>query len=251
MQYDAASPLSEDFEALQRAAEYRRSVRRFTQQPIEAGDMRAILELAPLAPSSSNLQPYELYWVRTPARRAALVEACLAQSAARQAQELVVCIARWDRWNLVRKEYLAFLETQPDIPAPVLLYYRRLAQGYYGQGPFNLWGKLKWLGTALVGLIRPTIRFPLSRSDMRLWATKSAALACENIMLAAAAKGIDTCAMEGNDPMRVGSAIGLNPLTWKWRWDVPMVLALGYRDPQHGLMGPRWRRSNEALIKEV
>lgn len=251
MQYDTVSPLSPDFEALRRAAEYRRSVRRFTQQAIQPQDMREILELGPLAPNSSNLQPYELYWVRSPARREALVKACLSQSAARQAQELVVCIARWDQWNLVRKEYLAFLETQPDIPDPVLLYYRRLAQGYYGQGPLSLFGLVKWIGTTLFGLVRPTIRFPLSRSDMRLWATKSAALACENLMLAAAAKGIDTCAMEGNDPVRVGAAIGLPAWSWKWRWDVPMVLAFGYRDPEHGLLGPRWRRNSAALIKEV
>jgi nitroreductase len=180
-----------------------------------------------------------------------LVAACLSQSAARQAQELVVCIARWDRWNTTRKEYLAFLESQPDMPAGVLLYYRRLAQGYYGQGPFGLLGSLKRVGTAILGLFQPTIRFPVSRADMRVWAVKSAALVCQNLMLAATAKGFDSCAMEGNDPLRVGAVVGMRRWGWKRTWDVPMVLAFGYRDARHGILGPRWRRAREQLIKEV
>jgi nitroreductase len=236
---------------LQHAAEYRRSVRRYTAQPILEADMREILDLGLLAPSSSNMQPFELYWVRSPERRSALVEACLAQSAAREAQELVVCIARWDRWNVTRKEYLAFLETQPDIHKSVMLYYRSLAQGYYGQGPLSSFGFLKWLAATTVGFFRPIVRFPFNRGDMRLWAVKSAALVCENLMLAAAAKGIDSCAMEGNDPVRVGGIVGLPRWRWKLSWDVPMVLAFGYRNPKTGLLGERWRRDRSELIKEV
>jgi nitroreductase len=239
------------FDNLERVATLRRSVRRFTTQAIDETDMHEILDLGLLAPTSSNMQPFELYWVRSSEKRAALVKACLDQSAARQAQELVVCIARWDRWNATRKEYLAFLETQPDIPAPVLLYYRRLAQAYYGQGPFGLFGLLKRLGAALVGMIQPTVRFPVSRNDMRVWAVKSAALVCQNLMLAAVAKGFDSCAMEGNDPLRVGAVVGMKRFGWKRTWDVPMVLAFGYRDPQSALLGPRWRRERAQLIKEI
>ena len=239
------------YESLEQVAMLRRSVRRFSARTISPSDMQEILDLSLLAPSSSNMQPFELIWVRSPERRAALVEACLSQSAARQAQELVVCIARWDRWNDTRKEYLAFLESQPDIPAGVLLYYRRLAIGYYGQGPFGLFGLLKRVGAALVGLTRPIVRFPVSRGDMRVWAVKSAALVCQNLMLAASAKGFDSCAMEGNDPLRVGAVVGMKRWSWKRTWDVPMVLAFGYREPEASLLGPRWRRERSALIREV
>lgn len=239
------------FRSLKRAAEYRRSVRRYTEQPIAEADMRAILALGLLAPTSSNMQPFELFWVRSPERRSALVEACLAQSAAREAQELVVCIARWDRWNQTRQEYLAFLETQPDIHKSVMLYYRSLARGYYGQGPLDSFGLIKWLAASLVGLWRPIVRFPFNREDMRLWAVKSAALVCENLMLAAATKGIDSCAMEGNDPLRVGRVVGMRRWSWKRSWDVPMVLAFGYRNPKTGLLGERWRRDPGQLIKEI
>jgi hypothetical protein len=40
---------------------------------------------------------------------------------------------------------------------------------------------------------------------------------------------------------------------WGWRrtWDVPMVLAFGYRNPKTGLLGERWRRDPAQLIKEI
>jgi nitroreductase len=241
----------ENFRSLQRIAEQRRSVRRFTSRPIRASDMQEILDLGLLAPTSSNLQPFELFWVRSPERHAPLVAACLSQSAAREAQELVVCIARWDLWNVTRAEYLRFLENQSGIHESVLLYYRRLAQAYYGQGPLSLFGLFKWMGASAFGLLRPTVRFPFSQSDMRVWAMKSAALVCENVMLAAAAKGIDSCAMEGNDPVRVGRVVGMKRWRWKRGWDVVMVLAFGYRDPQTGILGQRWRRERGELIKEI
>ena len=42
----------------------RRSVRVYTDEPIQEKDMMECLELALLAPNSSNLQPWEFYWVR-------------------------------------------------------------------------------------------------------------------------------------------------------------------------------------------
>ena len=47
----------------------RRSVRNFTNEPVLEKDMRACLELTVLAPNSSNLQPWEFYWVRQSKKR--------------------------------------------------------------------------------------------------------------------------------------------------------------------------------------
>lgn len=44
----------------------RRSVRNYNDEPVLEQDMKACLELALLAPNSSNLQPWEFYWVRSP-----------------------------------------------------------------------------------------------------------------------------------------------------------------------------------------
>lgn len=234
---------ADEFESVVRR---RRSIRKFTPQPIAEEDMRYVLDMALLAPNSSNLQPCELYWVRSPEKKKRLVEACRSQSAARTAQELVVCVARWDRWNDTRKEYLAWLEAQEGIPSPVMLYYRRLSQALYDLGPLGVLGLGRKVGATVTGLFRPVPRAPVSREDMRVWAVKSAALACENLMLAATAKGFDTCPMEGMDPVRVAKIVGVEGDGF----DIPMVLALGYRQPK-AVWARQWRRDREKLVHEI
>lgn len=61
-----------EFAALTRA---RRSVRAFTDQPVESEKLKAIVEAAALAPSAGNLQAYEVYQVTSPRARSALAHA--------------------------------------------------------------------------------------------------------------------------------------------------------------------------------
>lgn len=250
-----ASPLTPDLAALDfdghfhefdRVTRRRRSVRRFTDRPIAEDDMRDVLDLGLLAPNSSNLQAYEFYWVRSPDKKDALVKACLSQSAARTAQELVVCVARWDQWNDTRREYLGWLETQAGIPKQVMLYYRSLAQTLYTQGPLGVAGVARKAVATLTGLARAVPRGPSSEEDMRVWAVKSAALSCENMMLAACAKGFDSCPMEGMDAVRVGKIVGVGGS----RWDIPMVLGFGYRS-ERAIWGQQWRRERDKLVHEI
>ncbi len=42
----------------------RRSVRKFTGQKVEEIKIRKSLDAALIAPNSSNMQPWEFYWVR-------------------------------------------------------------------------------------------------------------------------------------------------------------------------------------------
>lgn len=249
------SPITPELEALtfegrypefERIVRRRRSVRRFTKQPIAEQDMRDLLDMAILAPNSSNLQAFEFYWVRSPDKKKALVQACLSQSAARTAQELVVCVARWDQWDQTRAEYLEWLKTQRNIPRPVMLYYSKLAQTLYGQGPLGIFGKARQVTATLTGLARAVPRGPVSQEDMRIWAVKSAALACENMMLAAVAKGFDSCPMEGMDAVRVGRIVGMKGD----RWDIPMVLGFGHR-AETAIWARQWRRDREKLIHEI
>lgn len=221
-------------------------MRRFTKRPVAEADMNDLLDAALLAPNSSNLQPFEFVWVRSPDKKQALVEACLSQSAARTAQELVVAVARWDRWDDTRREYLAWLTEQAQIPKQVMLYYRGLATSLYAQGPLGIAGAARKLTTHVAGLFRPVPRGPVSQEDMRVWAVKTTALACENLMLAAVAKGLDTCPMEGMDAVRVGRICGLTGSAW----DVPMVIGVGYR-AENAIWATQWRRDREKLVREI
>ena len=88
----------------------RRSVRNYNDEPVLEQDMKACLELALLAPNSSNLQPWEFYWVRSPEKKQKLVSYCLGQPAAATAQELVVAVARPDYWKVNQKRMLELIE---------------------------------------------------------------------------------------------------------------------------------------------
>src|SRR5690349_19642512 len=70
--------------------ESRRAVRDFDDTPLADGDVRAVVAEALLAPSSGNLQPYRIHWVRDPATKAALARACNGQRAAASAPTLLV-----------------------------------------------------------------------------------------------------------------------------------------------------------------
>lgn len=230
--------------------EGRRAIRKFASRPVLEGDMNDVIDAALLAPTSSNLQPFELVWVRSEDARHELVRACLSQSAARTAAELVVCVARWDRCDETRRQLAALTEQRPGARRMERFYYDRLARWVYDLGPLGLYGRARQALLAPAHLVLPLPRGPVTRSDVRTWAIKSAALVCENFMLAARAKGLDTCPMGGLDPVRVGRIAGLSPHDWKRTWDVTMVLAVGYRD-ERSVVTPRWRRKRSALVREI
>ena len=68
-----------DFEAFKTVVNSRRSIRVYEPTPIPDAVMRECLELTLLAPNSSNLQPWEFFWVRSAEKKAELVKLCLSQ----------------------------------------------------------------------------------------------------------------------------------------------------------------------------
>lgn len=223
----------------------RRSIRVFTNEKVPQHVMEQVLDWALLAPNSSNLQAWEFYWVKEPRKKSELVEACLNQPAARTAQELIVCVARLDSWKRVRKEMVTHFKKQENVPAPAIAYYEKLVPFAYSQGPLSIFGFMKRILTTFIGLFRPIPREPMSRADMRVWAHKSTALACQNIMMGFSAHGFDTCPMEGLDSSRVKKILELGRNA-----EIVMSIAVGKRDKK-GLYGPRIRMPKEEFIKII
>ena len=95
--YYEPAPQDIDVANFRKVIESRRSVRKFTERAIPSEVLDACLDLALLAPNSSNLQPWTFYLVQSPAKKKQLVKACLNQLAAKTAAELIICIARTDR----------------------------------------------------------------------------------------------------------------------------------------------------------
>ena len=67
----------------------RRSSRKFTKKPIPRDAMMRAFDAA-INKNSSNMQTWNFYWVRSEDKNNHLRKLCLSQSAAREAQELVV-----------------------------------------------------------------------------------------------------------------------------------------------------------------
>ncbi|PXX90901.1 nitroreductase family protein [Marinobacter vulgaris] len=219
----------------------RRSVRRFTEEPVPDHVLDDCLELAMLAPNSSNLQPWEFYVVRTPDLKAKLAEACLGQNAAKTAPVLIAVVARTDTW---RKHSRMALEQWPEekLPGIVEKYYSKIVPIHYNQGPFGLFGAAKKAAGLFVGLTRPVPRGPYSPNEMKIWATKSTALAAENLMLALRAHGYDSCPMEGFDECRVRRLLKLLK-----KGQVTMILAAGKRS-EKGVYNRQYRFDKDDLV---
>ena len=83
--YFEAAPTDIDVDNFRKVVESRRSVRKFTDRPIPSDVLDACIDLALIAPNSSNLQPWTFYVVQDAAKKKQLVKACLGQLAAKTA----------------------------------------------------------------------------------------------------------------------------------------------------------------------
>ncbi|MBC7466560.1 MAG: nitroreductase family protein [Bdellovibrio sp.] len=227
----------EFFEAVQK----RRSVRKYSDKPVPEQVMNKALDAALLAPNSSNAQTWQFHWVRTPALKKKMVDACLGQGAAATAQELLVVSIKPNLWKKTTQEILN--SKQPEgLEKQMQQYYGKLIPFMYGM---QILAPLKWIIFNGMGLFKATPRKPWSLRDRTETCVKSAALGCENFMLAIAAQGFDTCPMEGFDESRVKSILNLG-----WGDTVVMVISVGER-VDRGVWGPRHRGPRDWFVFEV
>jgi len=223
----------------------RRSVRVFNDDTVNPEDLKECLELALLAPTSSNLQCWEFYWVKSKDKKEKLKSYCLNQLAATTAQELIVCVARTDTWKKNKNRIIEHLEKNKPVSKSALSYYKKIVPFVYTQGPFGILGFLKKILIFFVGLFKVVPREPASLSDMRVWAHKTTALACENLMLALRAYGYDSCPMEGMDSKRIIKLLNLSR-----KAEVCMVVGVGKRK-ENGVYGKRFRLDSDEFIKII
>jgi len=205
------------------------------------------LDLALLAPNSSNLQPWEFYWIRSEEKRKKLISYCLRQNTVKTAAEIIVVVARTDTWKRNSKLMLDHLgRKDAAVPKSAANYYSKITPLAYNQGFLGWFGMAKRIFMNLIAISRPMVRQPKSIADMRVWANKSTALACENLMLAFRAYGYDTCPIEGLDQRRIRKMLKLP----YGKAEVCMAISVGKR-AEHGIYGPRIRFDRELFVKEV
>lgn len=239
---------------LQEILNHRRAVRHYDPaQPLDAEKVKECIEMAALAPTSSNMQLWEAYHVVDKDTLNKLAEACLGQRSATSAQQMVVFVTRQDRYNRHRKEIMkaSFDEIERNSPEERKAPRRKLVETYYGKLMpfqysrfFGLLGLLRKLLVQGIGMFRPILR-QVSEQDVRVAVNKSCGLVVQTFMLAMAEKGYDTCPLEGFDSWRVKKILNL-----PYHTEINMIITCGMRLPT-GIHGPRYRLPFEEMYKRV
>ena len=177
-------PSIESIECVDAAIDSRQSIRAFTSQPVERDDIRQILAVASRAPSGANAQPWKTYVLQGRARDELADKVCAAHDAIYADPEQAV----------LYKEAYAY-------------YPQRWIDPYLARRRENGWGLYGLLGIAKGEKDRMHAQhqrnFRFFDAPVGLFFTvntimgQGALLDCgafmQNIMIAARARGLDTC----------------------------------------------------------
>ena len=236
------------------AIEYRRSVRKYLDIQLDEEKVKNCIKNATLAPNSSNMQLWEFYHVTDNKTLKKLSKACFDQNAAKTAVNMVVFVARRDKWRERAKYNLDFLEDMFDKQEKEgkdverrrkvsRRYYKKLMPTIYTDF-LGIVGYYKKILSFFIGLFRPIYREVLF-SDSRVVTHKSVALAAENFMLSMAEIGYDTCPMEGSDTTRVKKILKLPS-----KAEITMIIGCGIR-AENGVYTERFRVPFDDVYKKV
>jgi nitroreductase len=223
----------------------RRAVKAFEPVEIPQALREQLLNAARHAPSSFNTQPYRFFWVESPPRRAAAAKLCMGQMPAQTASALVVAVADIGSLSATSQSQLQWMRENGFSDQKLRDYERtaKIGRIIFMPGPFGIFGALKWSIFRLLNFWKIVGMPPLSRQNIFKWATKSTSLACENLMIAAEALGLNTCPMEGFDGRRLRRFLGLSPR----HHEIVMVIAIGKKSPGY-VEPPQWRRPLDATV---
>jgi len=192
------------------AVKERRSVTFFEAgRTIPGNTLQELIELANLAPSSFNLQPWQVVVVRDPERKKVLRRYALDQSKIEEASAVLIIIA------------------DPDVEVNL-------------NNMLDSWEELGYTKKATRATITDMVRRRYGREgscEQKIFAAKNAALFAMSIMLVAKGLGLDTHAIDGFDetPMKKAFAIPDDKL-------VPMLIAIGYLRRDAMLLQRAFRR---------
>jgi nitroreductase len=221
----------------------RRAIRYFTNEPVRDDDVKAILAAGQFAPSSGNLQPYELHWVKDKEVCKKIGKACNQQRAASTVSTFIVIVATYKNLTKTYKDFLENIENSAFNDEKAKMYYKKKKAEI---GFFSNILSLKVFGLfyEIFTLITPlAVIAPIGQNAMLQWTIKNSIFAAQTILLAASARGIDSCPMEGFNAIQIAKILKL-----KRGYVIPLVIALGKRNPDKEIE-IRWRQSFAKIVK--
>jgi len=201
---------------LKKVYEERRSVNNFnSEKPLEEALLKEIIDLAVLAPSAFNLQPWRLIAVQTEEGKDKLLPLAFNQPKIKQAPVTLILVADKD--------------------------------GYKAENP--VWSELKELAgedNAKGAMEMAAGLYGTSEECQLKFAESNAGLLAMSIMYAAKGLGVDSHPMSGMDFEGIHKAFDL-----KESETVVMLIALGYHDESQTLYPRRLRRGFDQIVEAV
>lgn len=198
--------------------EKRRAVNFFDpQKELSEDQLRQMVEMAAKAPSSFNLQPWNLVVVREPAEKKRLQELAWNQPKVTEAPVTLIVLADRDGWK-------------PDHPMVKHNFQEMIQSGKMTED------KWEWFTGACQSLYGETIE------KQQAFACKNAGFFAMSLMFAATSLGLDTHPMDGFDHDGVKAAFRIPDRYW-----IPLLLAVGYFRADQTLMPPKWRKSFDQI----
>lgn len=180
-------------------------------------DIRQLLDTAALAPSSYNLQPWEVIVVRSPERKKALRECAFNQPKVEEASAVIIVIADTDS-----------IEMQVD-----KVFSDFAAKGYTDEK-----------GAAGLKDVVSSFYGTSDSERRRLFAVRNSSLFAMNFMLIAESEGYSTHPMDGFSEDKIKEVFGISNDKV-----IPMIIAVGKPKPDLQLYPPKKRFSASEFAK--
>lgn len=182
--------------------QWRYATKKFdTTKKLSPEQLEVLLECLRLSPSSFGLQPWKFIVVTNPEIRSRLREAAWGQPQVTDASHLVVFAAKTDLSEKSVDEYIqSIIDTRGAKKEDI--------EGY---------------SQMMKGSIQPK-----SAQERTAWATRQAYIALGVLITAAAIEQIDVAPMEGFDPARFDSILGLS----EKNLTSVVIAGIGFRSPE-------------------
>jgi nitroreductase / dihydropteridine reductase len=186
---------------------------------VDAEKLDRILEAVRLAPTSSGLQPFEVFVVENPELRAKIRDAAWGQSPITEASHLLV-FAAWDDITAERIDMMFDLTNEQ--------------RGTVNEGWEAYRAKLKGIVAAR------------GQQGNYESAARQTYIALGVALVAAATEGVDSTPMEGFDPAAVDAILSLKERNLR----SVVILSLGHREPEGDWLAglKKVRRPREKLV---
>ena len=242
--------MKEEAKIFDKIVNERRSIRKYDQEvPYDKSIVERSLQRAMLAPNSSNMQLWQFVRVTSEEKKKELAHYCLDQLAATTARELVVFVARPDKYKQSIAHNLALVNAPDNFEKESRKerrrhYYGKMMPAFYAFDFLFLFSLIKKLYVALGGIKKPVVR-EVTAIDKKVTIHKSVGLAAQMFMMSVRAEGYDTCPMEGVDSKRIKKMLGLPK-----RAQINMVVSVGPR-AEDGVFYPRIRYPYNEVVSEV